>query len=303
MFISNNNQIKYELQYFNYPNAVPFISIHVPTYRKKYLNINYDFTINIIVLAYLQTFDNWELRLMDNHDGDLDLFYLFNEVEKILNKKVDRTKVLYQRSDNDHIGSKRNELIKQTVAPIICNWDDDDLYLPEYLLTICQFYKDNPYRVGIVVGRRWQYNLYEQQRLIWNNNICNGAGYYILRTDVLKHYTNIRYSPNLSKSEEIKFLRELTRTIKDVDINGSRQLCSPIDKHYVRIRFGGNTTDEGGWFNDVRIKNENGGYLINDFKFEWLFSKVPTELHNRYRKLIGKVRDAYLNTSITEAML
>jgi len=266
IFMSNNNQTKYELSYFNYPNSNPLISIHVPTYKKKYLDIGYGFTINIVVLAYLQTFDNWELRLIDNGDGDLSLAYLFDEVEKILNKKIDRTKVLYHRSRDDRIGNKRNELIEHTIAPIICNWDDDDLYLPEYLSTVCKFYKENPFRVGIVVGRRWQYNLFERQRLIWNNNICNGAGYYILRTDVLKQFTNVRYA-ELHKAAEVQLLHELTRIIKDTDIDGPGQLYPLIDKHYVRIRFGGNLTDQGGWENDVRIKNQNGGYLMNDFKY------------------------------------
>ncbi len=285
-YMYNKNQ--QELLYFNYPNSSPLISIHVPTYKKKYLNIGYDFTVNIVVLAYLQTFGNWELRLIDNHDGDLNLTYLFDEVEKILNRAVDRTKVLYHRSSNDRIGSKRNELIKHTIAPVICNWDDDDLYLPEYLSTVCKFFEENPFRVGIIVGRRWQYNLFERQRLIWNNNICNGAGYYILRTDALKQFANIRYA-RLNKSEEVQFLHELIKIIKGVDIDGPAQLYPPIDKHYIRMRFGGNITDQGGWENDIRIKNENGGYLMNDFKFEWLFSKVPTELHDRYRKLIDKV--------------
>lgn len=286
--MSPNSQIQYEPPYFNYPNASPLISIHVPTYKKKYLNIGYNFTINVVVLAYLQTFDNWELRLIDNHDGDLDLHYLFYEVEKILDKQVDRTKVIYCKSIDDTIGSKRNELIKKTIAPIICNWDDDDLYLSEYLSVIQKFYENNPYRAGIVVGRRWQYNLFERQKLIWNNNICNGAGYYILRTDVLKHFTNIRYASK-NKSEEVIFLRELNKAIEDMDIDGPRQLHIPIDKQYVRIRFGGNITDQGGWENDIRIKNKNGGYLINDFKFEWLFSKIPTELHDKYRELINQV--------------
>ena len=288
IFMSTNSEQQFELPYFNYCNASPLISIHIPTYKKKYLNIGYDFTVNIVVLAYLQTFDNWELRLIDNHDGDLNLAHLFDEVEKILNRPVDRTKVLYQRSSNDRIGSKRNELIQHTIAPIICNWDDDDLYLPEYLSTICKFYEDNPYRVGIVVGRRWQYNLFERQRLIWSNNICNGAGYYILRTDAIKQFANIKYA-GLNKSEEVIFLHELIKTIKDVDIDGPAQLYPPIDRQYVRMRFGGNITDQGGWENDIRIKNENGGYLMNDFKFEWLFSKVPIELHDRYRELINRL--------------
>jgi len=288
MFQSSDNKTRQELLYFNYPNASPLISIHIPTYKKKYLNIGYGFTINVVVLAYLQTFDNWELRLIDNHDGNLDLTHLFDEVENILNRTVDRTKVLYQRSSNDRIGDKRNELIKHTIAPVICNWDDDDLYLPEYLSTACKFFEENPFRVGVVVGRRWQYNLFERQRLIWNNNICNGAGYYVLRTDVLKQFTNVRYA-QLQKAAEAQLLRELARTIKDTDIDGPAQLYPPIDKHYVRMRFGGNLTDQGGWENDVRIKNENGGYLMDDFKFEWLFSKVPTELHDRYRKLIDKI--------------
>ncbi len=290
-FMPPNSQIQCEPSYFNYPNSSPLISIHVPTYKKKYLNIGYDFTINVVVLAYLQTFDNWELRLIDNHDGDLNLDYLFDEVENILNKKVDKTKVLYQRSSNDLIGNKRNELIKHTIAPIICNWDDDDLYLPEYLSTACRFFEENPFRAGVVVGRRWQYNLCERQRLIWTNNICNGAGYYVLRTDALKQFTNVRYA-QLQKAAEAKLLRELARTVKDTDIDGPAQLYPPIDKHYVRMRCGGNLTDQGGWENDVRIKNENGGYLMNDFKFEWLFSKVPIELHDRYKELINRLYEA-----------
>jgi hypothetical protein len=286
--MSNDSQKKYELLYFNYWNNSPLISIHVPTYKKQFNNIGYNFTVNVAVLAYLQTFDNWELRLIDNHEGDLDLHCLFDRVENILNRNVDKTKILYCRSDNDHIGNKRNQLIEATTAPIICNWDDDDLYLPEYLSIICKFYRDNPYRVGIIVGRRWQYNLLKQQRLIWSRNICNGAAYYVLRTDVLKHFYNIRYSNNFSKGEEIAFLREVTRCIKDIEVNGDTQLYPPIDDEYIRIRFGGNVTDRGGWANDIRIMNEKGGQLLDDLDYKWLFEKIPVPLHGVYNKLIQR---------------
>ena len=288
MFMSGNKNMKYEIPYFNYPNSNPLISIHVPTYNKKYLNIGYDFTINIVVLAYLQTFENWELRLIDNHDGDLDLIYLFDEVEKILNKKVDRTKVLYHKAKKDFIGDKRNELINYTIAPIICNWDDDDLYLPEYLSTIYQLYENNPFGIGIFTGKRWQYNLCQQQRLLWYNATCNGAGYYVFRTDAVKQFQNIRYG-SMNHSEEVQFLHELNKTIKYVEEYECMRLSSNIDEQYIRIRFGGNITDENGWKNDIEIKKRSGGLLIDDPCFQWLFVKIPLPLHNIYRSLINKL--------------
>ncbi len=292
MFCPSFEKEQQELSYFEYSNHSPLISIHVPTYKKKYLNIGYDFTINVVVLAYLQTFNNWELRLIDNHDGDLDLNYLLDKVENILNKKINRTKVLYQKSSNDSIGSKRNELIEHTTAPVICNWDDDDLYLPEYLFSVCKFYKENPHKFGVVVGRRWQYNLVERQRLIWKNTICNGAAYYVLRTDVLKQFVNVRYASK-NKSEENIFLQELNRAIQYVNINEATQSYLPLDEQYVRIRFGGNVTDKSGWEHDIEVKKLKGGSLMEDMSFRWLFSKIPIPLHGRYRQLITNLQGDY----------
>lgn len=290
LFAQFEGQKNYDPIHFKYVSASPLISIHVPIYKRKYCNINYDFVVNTVALAYLQTFDDWELNLIDDHDGDLNLTYLFNEVEKILNQKVDRAKVLYHRAENDCIGNKRNELIKYSTTPIICNWDDDDLYLPKYLSVIYQFYQDNPYRFGIVVGKRWQYNLLTKQRLLWTRDTCNGAAYHVLRTDILKEFAGIRYTLEIDYAEEETFLLELDKAIGDQKNDIFRQPHQPLDEEYVRIRFGGNITHEGGWLNDVKIKKASGGYLIDDLDFEWLYSKIPALLHNKYKDLIIKIR-------------
>ncbi len=130
----------------------PVVSIHIPIQYRFFLDIGYKFVRNIVAMAYLQTFDRWELKLIDDPDGQLDLNYLLDEVEFLLGFKIDRDKISYIQAFNPNLGIKRNTLIDMTSAPLIANWDDDDIYLKDYIKKAVEFFQF--FEKGLLINKK-----------------------------------------------------------------------------------------------------------------------------------------------------
>lgn len=275
-------------------NEDPIVSIHVPIQYRYFLNIGHEFVRNIIAMAYLQTYSKWELKIIDDPDGQLDLNDLLNEVEQLLGFKVNRTKISYIQSFNCNLGIKRNTLINMTSASIIVNWDDDDIYLKDYLKEAVEFFQLNPLQIGIFAGKRPQYNMATKQCVIWNRKICNGAAYYVIRKELFDKYPFIRYNTTRWAGEEQDVIKEIQRNINRAWSNQDTP-SKGCDDNYIRLRYHGNLThnDGQGWFHDVQIQQQYGGDFIKDKDLKWLLSRVPECLQDFYKDFVHKVNLNY----------
>jgi glycosyltransferase involved in cell wall biosynthesis len=96
----------------------PFFSIIIPTYNRAYL-------IPVAIDSVLrQTFDNWELLIVD--DGSRD-----NTKEVVSSFSDDRIKYIYQ--ENAERSAARNNGISHSNGKYICFLDSDDYYLNIHL--------------------------------------------------------------------------------------------------------------------------------------------------------------------------
>lgn len=269
----------------------PVCSIHVPIHHREFLDIGYDFIRNIVSMAYLQTFDKWELKLIDDPDGQLNLHELLSEVETFLGFQIDRNKVSYIQAFNKNLGIKRNTLINLTIAPLVVNWDDDDIYLEDYLKEAVEFFQRNPLQVGIFAGQRAQYNLLEQHCIRWHRKYCNGAAYYILRKELLDKFPFIRYNTTRITGEEQDIIKHVRANINRVWSN-QETICKGCDDNYIRMRYAGNLTHNEGetWLHDLQIQQQYGGTFIEDKDLKWLLEQLPEYFHDFYKQLGEKIK-------------
>ena len=193
-------------------NQDPFFSIHIPIYKRKCYNLNYDFVVPILCYAYFQTLSNWELHLIDNSNGNLNLIQTLDQVEEVCGFQIDRTKINYYIFKNDILGQKRNCLIDMTTTPIIVNFDDDDIYLSQYLEHIHNFFQEVRNAHFICIGKRWQYAIHLKQAL---QCASNGAGYYVFRKELFDMYEELRYHVEKMTINEEK---RIIQTIKNLEL-------------------------------------------------------------------------------------
>ena len=113
----------------------PLISIVLPTY-------NNDWCISDAIRSVLgQTYDNWELIVVD--DGSTDTT---KEVLKFWEGFDERIKPIY-RDENKGIAYSRNEGNRAAKGHLIVVMDSDDLMLAERLMAAETTYQENPYDV------------------------------------------------------------------------------------------------------------------------------------------------------------
>jgi glycosyltransferase involved in cell wall biosynthesis len=120
----------------------PFFTIVIPTYNRAHL------ISKAIDSVITQTFENWELIIVD--DGSTD-----NTKELILGyqKKDLRIKYIYQ--ENAERSAARNNGIENAKGEFICFLDSDDYFLPNYLLNLRKHSSNHEtiYYVGLVLGK------------------------------------------------------------------------------------------------------------------------------------------------------
>lgn len=112
------------------PDTLPNISILTPTYnRSKFIPLMID---NILSFTYPK--EKLEWVIYDDHP-EFPLFECAEEIQQI-RQIIAPVKLNYKYDCSRHlsIGEKRNKLVKLAKYKIVANMDDDDIYLPEYLL-------------------------------------------------------------------------------------------------------------------------------------------------------------------------
>ena len=121
----------------------PKISILMPTWnRRKFLSL---------MIHNIQNFDydknNIEWVIYDDHPK----YPLFTSDSLITTKNAVfpvSIKYIYRPEKHLTIGDKRNKLVKNATHKYLCNMDDDDIYVPEYLKYSMNILLQNKY--GIV---------------------------------------------------------------------------------------------------------------------------------------------------------
>ncbi|MCD6064279.1 MAG: glycosyltransferase [Flavipsychrobacter sp.] len=107
----------------------PKVSIILCTYnRANYL----DETIKSIIA---QTFENWELMIIDNGSTD--------GTEKLI-REIDDRRIIYEKTGRQRMGPAKNKGIKKATGDLIAFMDDDDLWMPTKLEKQVNAFKDFP---------------------------------------------------------------------------------------------------------------------------------------------------------------
>jgi glycosyltransferase involved in cell wall biosynthesis len=104
----------------------PFFSIIIPTYNRAHL------ISKAIDSVIAQTFENWELIIVD--DGSTD-----NTKELILSYQEKDARIQYLYQENAERSAARNNGIKRAKGQYICFLDSDDYYLKERLKGLYDF--------------------------------------------------------------------------------------------------------------------------------------------------------------------
>ena len=115
----------------------PFFSIILPTFNRS------NIIINSIESVCNQSFDNWELIIID--DGSTD------NTQAIIKDKINedsRIKYFYQK--NSERSAARNYGINKTNGSYICFLDSDDLYENNYLNALHKFIQKNESKKGMI---------------------------------------------------------------------------------------------------------------------------------------------------------
>lgn len=111
----------------------PLISIVTPTY-----NTPHDYFDEMVQSVLDQTYDNWELVLVDDASTDITL----RELIKTYSENEPR--IRYKFLDNNlHIAGATNEAIKMAVGDFISLFDHDDILQPNALFEITKALNDN----------------------------------------------------------------------------------------------------------------------------------------------------------------
>ena len=127
----------------------PFFSIIIPTFNRE------KFIIKAIESVVSQTFDNWELLIID--DGSTDNT---NEVIQSFNDK----RIIYKYQENQERSIARNNGIKYAKGEWICFLDSDDEFLPNHLNVFFKIINCNSKKI------QFFYSLKTNESFIHNEN-------------------------------------------------------------------------------------------------------------------------------------
>jgi glycosyltransferase involved in cell wall biosynthesis len=135
----------------------------------------------------------------------------------IMDETFDLPNIRYIRSyKKETIGTKRNRLNAEALAPIIVAWDDDDYYHPDRIKHIVDSFKSKP--TLNVAGSSIMYFYFEDDNSIWKlgpfgpNHSTNGPLAY--RASYAKTH---KYDETVKNAEEPSFLNNFTEPMIQLD--------------------------------------------------------------------------------------
>ncbi len=129
----------------------PKVSIITPTYNRAYILKN---AIDSIVA---QTFDDWELIVMD--DGSTD-----NTKELV--ESIGDERIVYKRQDNAGPAAARNRAVGLARGEWVVYLDSDNELLPAYLETMLEHFARHPGALYGIPQGNYTFELYKDGKLI-----------------------------------------------------------------------------------------------------------------------------------------
>lgn len=109
----------------------PLISVGIPFYN------NEDYLAYAIQSVICQSYENWELILIDDGSNDNSL-----QIAKNFALKDKRIKVIYD-GENKKLPYRLNQLINESIGEYIARMDADDIMHPDRLLTQLMYLENN----------------------------------------------------------------------------------------------------------------------------------------------------------------
>jgi teichuronic acid biosynthesis glycosyltransferase TuaG len=118
------------LDHTNSLAATPFVSIIIPAYNTA------SFIAETLDSVFAQTFSNFEVIVVNDASPDTPA------LERALQPYLDR--IVYLTQDNRGPAGARNTAIRRARGEFLAFLDSDDSWLPEYLATQLNFFRENP---------------------------------------------------------------------------------------------------------------------------------------------------------------
>tara|TARA_B100000959_G_scaffold283181_1_gene351429 strand:+ start:272 stop:1174 length:903 start_codon:yes stop_codon:yes gene_type:complete len=123
----------------------PLVSVILPTFNRSgyYLERAIQSVVN-------QSYDNWELIIIDNHSTDNTLNY----INSLANKNIS----IYMINNNGNIAKSRNYGISHSNGNLIAFLDSDDFWEKNKLEISISFFQDNKKYAGVCHSENWTNN-------------------------------------------------------------------------------------------------------------------------------------------------
>lgn len=120
------------------PEQSPQVSVITPTYNRA------DFLMTAIESVQAQTFDNWEMLIVD--DGSTD-----DTAELVSSYATKDSRIRYFRQPNQGQSVARNRALEHARGEFVCFLDSDNAWIPEKLGSQLAVFRESP-EVDVVYG-------------------------------------------------------------------------------------------------------------------------------------------------------
>jgi len=174
----------------------PLISVVIPTYNRAYE------LARAIDSVLCQTYQNWEVLVVDNHSQD--------NTDELIRKYNDKRIKLYKIHNKGVIAASRNMGIKYAVGDFIAFLDSDDWWAPDKLsetVTCFSSGMDVVYHALFLVHKN-------KQRCLWRKTVSHAITHPVHKDLIL----NGNPLPNSSVVVRTKILRDIEGLSENADI-------------------------------------------------------------------------------------
>lgn len=257
--------------------------LHTVAYKRNL--VGYNFLPLIMANAYQQEDTDWHMRIMDNHDGNLDMDWAFKIARELNNCDIDINKVSYYTSpniNNNLLCNKRDLLFQFSDCDYIFNFDDDDFYPANYILKCLEFLNTHQ---CIFIMDEWLYDLPTQKYILTEQ--ATGANRYGYERSLINRY-DMKYC--------VKHCLNGGRFRNAIGVCREKCLWSTaVDKKQIKLGYMPRNKN----FNPIRIIHEdalvgnkskikamsqfrNDKHARRDKNFEWLHHNMPISFAEYY---------------------
>lgn len=126
------------------------VSVIIPTFKRS------NFILRAIESVLNQTYENIEIIIVDDNEGDNEFSKL---TKKILKRFIDNREIVYvKHRTNKGISAARNTGIKKAKGDYIAFLDDDDEFLPKKIELQLDIFNKSKNNVGLVYGAYLEIN-------------------------------------------------------------------------------------------------------------------------------------------------